>query len=894
MSDLLKTSKESVASEQFQLGTDAFNCEEWSEAVKHYREAGKTYAAINMRELALMAYYQAITVRRRQYPAFLKEGNEDFLRPDYFKELEEFVAGFEEFEREEQKFRERYVKTKYAYLQARGFKSDQEHDFDASAMTLEDLAALLQRHSDIFTGDLYQVEKVFTFRLMAEQRKLRLLRGRSPTLQSLAAEYKRVADMGFPPESAASPFLEEAKAQQANFYAESLKFSAFSSVEKRRPNIFDVKRAMELMKQALEQAREAKDWFDQIDKAKGFSYEENLRYLSYWHNIFRLRVCLVDREFDQAKAALDDALADARYYKDLERENDIFPNYYADYDDLRNEGLFISAAQALIDVHDPGKSRDFLKEWMDCSKERHLGSWRFNNVSVRHLVVSVLTLLPSVRQNLQTCKDKIAIIDEILVHEFVGSASRNLVTVFKQMVEMVGSGVIELHDNVYEALFLKICELFPVDATSRDFKLVESRREVIAPLDYLPEYFSQCFKMPQALGALSSDQVKEICETLKEGLRYYLCLIVEFHYKRYLGFQQQRVAWLRPLPDHFDEDFSRMNLNELKISLAEICGGLGERRLQAFSWSFSDVEELDNILKRTLPPPVAMLELFQVVVTRLISKSYMRFFPHVIQVTGSYVTNDNDKEEAKIYKAKRIWKKGIPEELRLIGSGLKLEDGKYYYLTPRWKRYGRENVDTRSGQFAIFESRLYPVTVEEALAKYRSNLKEKLSGCPAGPPGWRDYEDICIEILKFLFVPPLTLPDIQSRTEGGLLRRDALFPNWVEQGFWASIGQRHDANFILFEFKNTEDLEPIHLDQVHKYLSQGKETIGRFGVILSRKAPSSAALKTRKAWFSSGREVILFLDDRLLVKALELREAGGDPVEVLRAEYETFLKSYEP
>lgn len=285
-------------------------------------------------------------------------------------------------------------------------------------------------------------------------------------------------------------------------------------------------------------------------------------------------------------------------------------------------------------------------------------------------------------------------------------------------------------------------------------------------------------------------------------------------------------------------------------------------------------------------------ELFQVVVTRLISKSYMRFFPHVIQVTGSYVTNYN--EDAKIYKAKRIWKKGIPEELRLIGSGLKLEDSKYYYLTPRWKRYGRENVDTRSGQFAIFESSLYPVTVEKALAKYRFNLKEKLSGCPAGSPAWRDYEDICMEILKFLFVPPLTLPDIQSRTESGLLRRDALFPNWVEQGFWAIIGQRHDANFILFEFKNTEDLEPIHVDQVAKYLKQGKETIGRFGMILSRNPPPPAALKTRKAWFTADQVVILFLDDRLVVKALEVKEAGGDPVEVLRAEYETFLKSYEP
>jgi hypothetical protein len=210
-----------------------------------------------------------------------------------------------------------------------------------------------------------------------------------------------------------------------------------------------------------------------------------------------------------------------------------------------------------------------------------------------------------------------------------------------------------------------------------------------------------------------------------------------------------------------------------------------------------------------------------------------------------------------------------------------------------WKRYGRASVDTRSAQFAIFKSDCFPL-VKKALTNYLSSLKQKLLDCPAGPEGWQDYEEICIEILKFLFVPPLTSPAIQPRTESGLLRRDALFPNYVEQGFWAIIGDRYDANFILFEFKNTECLEPTHVDQVDKYLMQGKDTIGRFGIILSRKPPSPAALKTRKAWFTTNKAVMLFLDDCLLVQAIELKEAGDDPVSVLRTNYEEFLKSYEP
>ena len=108
------------------------------------------------------------------------------------------------------------------------------------------------------------------------------------------------------------------------------------------------------------------------------------------------------------------------------------------------------------------------------------------------------------------------------------------------------------------------------------------------------------------------------------------------------------------------------------------------------------------------------------------------------------------------------------------------------------------------------------------------------------------------------------------------------------------MGNWHDAKLILFEFKNTKALEPTHVDQVDKYLRLCHDTIGRFGIIISRNPPTPTALSTRRAWFTSDKTVILFLDDCLLVKALELREAGKDPVSVLKAEYYKFLTNYEP
>ncbi len=57
------------------------------------------------------------------------------------------------------------------------------------------------------------------------------------------------------------------------------------------------------------------------------------------------------------------------------------------------------------------------------------------------------------------------------------------------------------------------------------------------------------------------------------------------------------------------------------------------------------------------------------------------------------------------------------------------------------------------------------------------DLIKRLEACPVGNAGWSEFEDTCIEILTFLFVPPLSKPKIQPRTLSGVQRRDAIFPN---------------------------------------------------------------------------------------------------------------------
>jgi Restriction endonuclease len=69
----------------------------------------------------------------------------------------------------------------------------------------------------------------------------------------------------------------------------------------------------------------------------------------------------------------------------------------------------------------------------------------------------------------------------------------------------------------------------------------------------------------------------------------------------------------------------------------------------------------------------------------------------------------------------------------------------------------------------------FPLSLSTAKNEVSSSLIQRLLSCPPGKEGWKDFEDICTQILTEVFVPPLKPPKPQARTLNGLERRDALF-----------------------------------------------------------------------------------------------------------------------
>ncbi len=174
------------------------------------------------------------------------------------------------------------------------------------------------------------------------------------------------------------------------------------------------------------------------------------------------------------------------------------------------------------------------------------------------------------------------------------------------------------------------------------------------------------------------------------------------------------------------------------------------------------------------------------------------------------------------------------------------------------------------------------------------NYKQRLEDCPAGQTGWKEFENICIEIFQYLFVPPLSKPKIQPRTFSGIDRRDAVFPNRNFNGInnWGHLYQELGARMILFEFKNydREEIGKEETNQVKDYMTK---PMGRLAILCCNKLPNDAAHLKRNAIFSEEQKIILFLTKLQLVEMLFIKERGEDPSDLIMDLVETFYLQHE-
>jgi hypothetical protein len=176
---------------------------------------------------------------------------------------------------------------------------------------------------------------------------------------------------------------------------------------------------------------------------------------------------------------------------------------------------------------------------------------------------------------------------------------------------------------------------------------------------------------------------------------------------------------------------------------------------------------------------------------------------------------------------------------------------------------------------------------------------QQLDACPLGRPGWSQFENLCTDILKFLFVPPLSEPTRQARTYSAVNRRDAIFPNRnitatddANAKNWHHLFLELSARMILFEFKNYDatDIGHEEVNQTRNYMTA---PMGRLSIMICSQEPVAAAHRQRNTVFTQDQKVILFITKEQLKEMLAMKDRGEQPSDLIVDLVERFYIQHE-
>lgn len=175
---------------------------------------------------------------------------------------------------------------------------------------------------------------------------------------------------------------------------------------------------------------------------------------------------------------------------------------------------------------------------------------------------------------------------------------------------------------------------------------------------------------------------------------------------------------------------------------------------------------------------------------------------------------------------------------------------------------------------AIFTS------IKSTNASQEQEFINQLQICDKGKKSWQDYQKLVGKILEYLFCPPLENPLPQQRDKYNVNIRDFIFPNYADHGFWKSIKDRYNADYIIVDAKNcTDKISKKDVTQIANYMKA--KGAGMFAIIVTRIGANKGALLTIEEQWIFNDKMILVLNDQDIVLMLLSKEAKGDPEKVI-------------
>lgn len=172
--------------------------------------------------------------------------------------------------------------------------------------------------------------------------------------------------------------------------------------------------------------------------------------------------------------------------------------------------------------------------------------------------------------------------------------------------------------------------------------------------------------------------------------------------------------------------------------------------------------------------------------------------------------------------------------------------------------------------------------------------KRKLTAILKLPTGKTDnadqkYENNLCPLLASMLYPELDFAQPQSRTDEGILIRDLIFYNNTSHKLLKEIYEKYESKQIVFELKNTREINTTHINQLNRYLN---EEFGNFGIIFTRNKPPKNVFKNTISLWSGQRKCILILDDEDLKLMCQVYESKQrKPIDVINKKFVEFIRA---
>lgn len=153
-----------------------------------------------------------------------------------------------------------------------------------------------------------------------------------------------------------------------------------------------------------------------------------------------------------------------------------------------------------------------------------------------------------------------------------------------------------------------------------------------------------------------------------------------------------------------------------------------------------------------------------------------------------------------------------------------------------------------------------------------------------------EYEDLCIRVLKNLFVTDLGLWSEQQRSNEDLYRFDLIckIKDNIQEAFWKFIEEYFRSKYVIFEFKNyTGNITQKEIYTTDKYLYA--KALRCVAIILSCNGEDKNAQKAIKGTLRESGKLILSISNKDLIMMLNGKIQGTLPSEYLYSMLDTML-----